>query len=324
MALNLTNINYSGKELATEVVREAFKSSLIHTSFGARVLNGIKSDGVWHNTKIDLDIVSGKPVCPNFGSNAILNQNTVKLCNLHISGKIDHDALVGTYRERFLAEGVLTEQTPDDVELFAAITQMIIEGVSEAQGLKFLQADSSYDDCADGLLLQFKDSTLGNRVPNAQLLLGTPAATVSTTVQEELNKVINALPSKFRYKVGVNAETFKIAVSPDIMAAFETSLITQFNTNVAQAGVQTPNGSFRFRGYELVVVEGLGQNEMFMTSGENIALVFDSSADLNNLLIRNGLDDSTLCAEIKFRLDWRAGIFFGDGEKVVFYSPTNA
>jgi hypothetical protein len=325
MALNLTNINYSGSELAIDIVRQAFATSLIHTAYGARIIAGTKSLGVWHNSKISLTVNGGKPVCPTFDSDYLLNQNTVPVCAFHASGKIAHDALVGTYRERFLAEGTLAERTFQDTELQAALLGMLIEAVSEEQGINFLTADPVANPakfCAPGLLLQFKDNTLANPVPASQLITPTnPGDAINpATVQIELSKVINTMPSKFRYG---RVAPMKFAVSAPIMDAYLQSLT--YTAPQAAAGAFGPNpdsASVFYRGLELVVVEGLGDEEMFLTDPDNVALIFDSDQDLFNAEIVD-LQPTTLCAEVGWRIDWRAGVLFGDGEKVVFYSPTN-
>lgn len=325
MALNLTNIDYAGSELALEVVRESFDSSVIHKTFGARIINGVKGKGVWHNASIDLVVEEGKQDCPTFSTDYGLNQNEVLLCERHTSGKIAHDALVNTYRERFLREGVLNEQTPQDTELFAALVRMLTDAVAERQGIAFLTDSTEYDACADGLLAQFEDSTLANPVPAANLINPSSggAAIAPATVQAELSKVINALPSKYRYGTADVATRPRIAVSFAIMDAYEQSLTYQAPT--AAAGGQGPNpqsGIIKtYRGYELVPLAGLADEEMFMTPPSNIALVFDRDTDLNNLIVRNALDDSNLCKEIRWRLDWRAGSLFGKGDAVVYYRP---
>lgn len=320
MALNKTNINYSGKELGIEIIRESFNTNTIHADFGARILsgqNGGKSEVVWHDASLSLT-VNGNEICPSFDSDYTLNQNTTTLCDYGASGRIDHDSLVGTYRERFLRPGVLNEKTSQDAGLFAALTAMLTEAVGETQGDKFLTADESYGDCQDGLILQFQDDTLANPVPDSQRITATTVS--AANVQTELNKVINALPAKYRYKSRLQRP--RIAVSFNIADLYLESLTYTAPTGDAGLGnpnVREDNQFLRYRGYDLVPLVGLGDNEMFMTTPENIGLVFDEESDLTNLVVQDGLQDSTLCRRIAWRLDWRAAAFFGKGDRVVYY-----
>jgi hypothetical protein len=319
MALTKTNINYSGKELGVEIIRESFNTNTIHADFGARILsgaNGGKSEVVWHDASIDLT-VNGNEICPSFDSDYTLNQNTTTLCDYGASGRIDHDALVGTYRERFLRPGVLKERTSQDAGLFAALTAMLIEAVGEEQGSKFLTADETYGDCQDGLILQFQDDTLANPVPSAQRLTATTVT--AGNVQGELAKVIKALPAKYRYKSRLQRP--KIAVSFNIMDLYAESLTYQASTDSAGAMGANVDASagLRYQGFELVPIVGLGDDEMFMTTPDNIGLVFDEQSDLTNLVVQDGMQDSSLCRRIAWRLDWRAAAFFGKGDRVVYY-----
>lgn len=320
MALNLNNIDYSGAPLAMEIIRESFSTSLIHTTFGARIINGIKGKGVWHSAGIDLSIGAGT-TCPDFASNAELTQNTVDVCDYSASGKIDHDALVNTYRERFLNQGVLNESTENDQDLFNAIVEMLIKEVSQEQGIKFLNADASYaSDCADGLLLQFEDSSLPESVPGGNLINPTASgdAIDPATVQTELSKVLNTMPGKYKY--GNIQSRPKFAVSYEIMDAYQQSLTYQ--APQAAAGGQGANPNvMSYRGSEMVAIDGLAAEQMFLTPPDNIALVFDSNEDLTNLVIRNALNDSSLCKQLAYRIDWRAGALFGQGDAVVYYRP---
>lgn len=322
MALNKTGINYSGKELGIEIIRESFSQNLLHTEFGARILSGPqggKSTVVWHDAGIDLTI-RGKENCPTFDSNFELTQNEITLCEWQVAGSIENDALVGTYRERNLASGALNESTPDDTELMSAFVAMLTENVAEAQSARFLNVtggtDWSGSTCSAPLMVQFEDDTLNNPVPANQRLTAVSAITANN-VQTELNRVINAMPSKYRYRS--QGEKPKIAVSANIADAYLESLTYQAPTGAAGAmGANVDSSALRYRGYELVVIFNLGDNEMFMTLPNNIGLVFDNN-DMTNLLIRNGLDDSSLCDSVYWRLNWRAGAFFGKGDAVVVY-----
>lgn len=319
MALNLSNITYDGKDLGIGIVKDSFNHSTIHEVFGARIIQGIKSKGYWFDSSLDITI-NEYATCPAFNTNLELNQNTIELCTYSVSGKLEHNKLVGTLREVYLRQGVLNEATDQDTELFDAFVMMLTDAVNQAQGEKFLTATEYAGDCADGLLAQFEDDSLARPVPSTQRL--TAASITPSTVQTELSRVINAMPSKFKYGANIRGmEKPKIAVSAEIMDAYLTSLTYQAPTSAAgaQGADVSSEGKASYRGYELVVVYGLAADEMFMTAPSNIALVFDDANDLMNLIIKNGLDDSTLCAVLAYRLDWRAGIMFGDGDKVVYY-----
>jgi len=319
MALNKTNINYSGKELGYEIVKESFSNNLLHTQFGARILagpEGGKSDVVWHNVSLDLTI-NEKTDCPTFNTDFGLNQNTATMCEYQVAGKISHESLVGTYRELNLQPGALVERTSQDTEVFDALVDMLIRSVNQEQGILWLTADDVA--CQPGLLTQFLDDTLGNPVPAANRIDAIAGAITPANVQGEIDKLIDALPAKYRYKGTV---TPKIAVSAAIADAFLKS--ASYISPATGTSYRDPNvneANLRYRNYEMVVIDGLGEKEMFMTYPDNIGLVMDGANDLTNLIVRDGLEDTTLCTQVAFRLDWRSAAFFGEGEAITFYSP---
>lgn len=322
MSLTLTNIDYAGKELAIDIIREAYTSSIFYKNFGARILPSIKGKYYWWDATIDLNVNCTTPGsatydCPSFDTNFTLNQNFGELCEYHVSGSIRHAALINSAREVNLAGGVLNETTQDDTQVFDALIEMLMNSTVIAQEDNFVNGDATYD-CCDGLLAQFEDGTLNRPVPSGQLL--TAASITASNVFAELSKVINALPAKYKRQNSLY-EKPKFAVAPNIMDAYYEAL-------TYQAPVAAPGGNgvnvnetstATYRGYELVQVDALADDVMFLTPPNNIGLIWDEDADMNNLVIRNGLEDSTLCKVIKFRMDWRAAIMFGDGDAVVYY-----
>lgn len=325
MAFNLSNIAYDGQELAMEIIRDTFASSLLLDKFGARIIPSLKSKFVWHSTSMDLNVNAGTPLCPTFDTNFTLTQNNGELCAYHVSSAIPHDSLIGTYREVNYAQGVLNERVSDDTQVFASLIAMITEGVRVTNDSMMINNNYLYD-CQNGLLEQFEsgDYTASNSiqrpVPSGQKLTG--VAITPANVQVEMSRVINALPGKYKY--GTQSSLFgrpKFAVSYDIADAFWQSLT--YTAPVATAGTGNYDQLFApsFRGYEIVPIDGLPEGTMFLTPGDNIAIVFDSENDLTNLVIADGLQDSTLCKVLKFRLDWRTAVFFGEGDAVVYYRP---
>lgn len=324
MALNPSNINYGGKELGMEIQRDLFTTNVLQEVFGARMIPSIKSKGVWHDAKINGVLHQGPSennsalTCPAFDSDFTLVQNTVNMCRYSLSGKITHDSLEATYRELQYKIGIMNESVVDDTELFAAITMMITDLVAAFQGDAFLNnVFIAPGDCDNGLLAMFEDTGLSRPVPAGQKL--TAVAITPVNVQAEMSKVINALPSKYRYgKLAKGLSKPKFAVSGSIMDAYTQSVIFQASTNSGGAMGLDPTIS-TYRGYEIVVVDDLIAGHMFFTAPDNIGIIWDSENDITNLLVRNALDDSNMCAEIRWRLDWRAGIIFGDGTKIVTY-----
>jgi len=318
MALNLTNIDYAGKELAIDIIRQVYDENLFFTNFGARRVPGVKGKYFYWDMTLDAQFNCDNPVCPTFDTDFTLNQNNGELCKYHVSGSIDHDSLLNSARERFYKPGVLNESVEDDTEVFDTFIEMLMGSINEKLDEVFINGDSTYD-CCDGLIKQFEDGTLARPIPAGQLLTG--VAITPSNVQAEMSKVINALPSKYRKGKSVFTEKAKFAVASNIYDSLWESYTYQ--APVAAAGALGANldetGVARYRGYEVVEVDVLADDTMFYTSPQNILIVEDDDADKSRLLIKNGLNDSTLCAKINYRIDWRSAIFFGIGEAIVYY-----
>lgn len=316
MALNLENINYSGKEISDYIVRESFNTNTIATVFGAQVRESYKSTFVWHNTTIDL-VTEAKTTCPDFSSDYTLAQNSADLCNLQWSGRIPNDALVGTYRENNLQPGVLNEDTTQDVLLFQNLVEMLREGIANKMGLEFMRGSVAYGSCQDGLIEQFEDDTLQSPVPSAQRL--DAAASITTTnINTELDKVIAALPPRFRSPFATRPA--KIAVSFAIYNTLDAYYVDKGITALGQS-LSTNSQPLVYRGYEVIPMVGLDEREMFMTFPENITLVYDARDDERDIRIKNGLDDSSLCDYISWRVNTRGATLYGDGDAIVWYRP---
>lgn len=314
MALNTTNISYSGKEFGLEIVQEAIATNLITSDFGARVRNGVKDKGVWHNADISYT-ENAFAVSPTFNSNFTLNQNEVELCRAMAAGSIAHDALVNTYREMQLAQGITNEKTSDDTELFNALMEMLMKQARKTIGYNLLRNDATYD-CNDGLIAQIQDSTLANPVPESQILTATSDITSASTVQATFSTLIDTLPEEFRF--GADKKDLAMMVSYQAVDAYEKSLTYTAPTAAAGAGGVSPSTEF-FRDVRIVPIHGLNANEAILTFPENIAVVYDDESDITNLIVRDGYDDSNLSAALYWRLNYAYGILFGDGKGIAAY-----
>jgi hypothetical protein len=319
MALSLTNIQYNGKDLGLEIIRETFDTSLLHTDFGIRVVDTIKSKYFWWDSNLSLVINDGSPLCPTYDTNFSLQQNFSELCPYHVSSCIANDQLIGSAREINYDAGVLNERVSQDTQLFSTLIAMVSDGIQEQIDTKFLNDDAIYN-CQDGLLFQFENPLLYNPVPAGQLLNPTNDPTDPTFVQAQLSYVINNLPGKYRY--GSRQDTMskpKFAVSYAILSAYLESLThTAPSTYSGALGINPMTGSYTYRGYDLVPIAGLADQSMFLTSPDNIVAVYDSSADATNIKFIDEME-TKLCKQVCFRIDWRSSILFGKGDKIVYY-----
>ena len=322
MALNLANINYSGKEIAGMIIRDTYDSSLLFNA-GVRIIPSLKGKYVWHDISANIVINDGSPDCPTFNSEFTLTQNNGLLCDYHIAGTIAHDALIGTYREQKYKEGVLIERVSDDAELQGSMMLMIFESLNEQQNTKWLN-DSYVYQCQNGLLEQFETdlytalNPIQRPVPAGQKL--TAIAITPANVQDELQRLVETLPGKYAF--GQQSSQFskpKFFVSYAIAKAYQRSLTYTAAPAGAGFGMPSIDNLPAFAGFDFVVLAGLGDDVMFLTPPDNLGLVFDTDKDLTNLVIADGLQDSTLCKLYKFRLDYRTSIIFGEGEAVVYY-----
>jgi len=322
MALNLSNINYSGKELGLQIIRDVYANSLLLNKVGINTLMSYKSKFVWHDVTTNVIINDGSPICPTFDSSSILNQNNGELCEYHASGTINHDALIGTYRELNYVPGVLKERVAQDAELFSALMTMIQESINVQQDNKWLN-DSYVYNCQNGLFEQIRTglytatNTIQRPVPSSQKLV---AASINAgNVQSELRKVINAMPGKYRY--GLQTSIFGkpvILVGYNVSDALHESYT--YTAPQASAGGFGPDADYlSYGGYAIIPMENFADNQILMGGPNNYNVVFDSMSDMFDMVVADGLQDFSLCKQFKWRLDYRTAIFFAEGEGIVLY-----
>lgn len=317
MSFNLANIEYDGKELGWGIVEQAYSTSTLASAFGVKKLFAIKSFGIWSDLNFS-GVLEAKADVPAFSSSTTYNENKIEVCQYMLTQRIPNSALNGTFRERYNVEGQNKQTVMDDAELFAKLVGAMIKDAAIKMDNQVFNSQVYLGDCSNGLKAQFEDPTLFRPVPTAQKL--TAVSITSSNVTAELDKVIAAMPEKFRYGAE-QLPNLAFGVSPKVADAFAASTRVTINPGMGinGAGNQYDKPLYRYAGYPIIALQGLTDNQIMFTSPDNLAIVLDNDIDANQLTYANGREDATQIDATSFRLDWAVAGIFGDGEKIVWY-----
>jgi len=318
MALNLTNIQYNGKELMADIIRNVYSTSLFHKDFGARIMEVFKSKFYWWDAGLELTINNGISKCPTFNTSFNLNQNEGVLCNYDVAFEIEDHILDDTAREMNTRAGASTQRFTDDQQLFDSLIAMLFESIAYEQDCKFLNDSIYYDACQNGIIEQIKtgmfDATITiNRPVPVGNIITTPAFT-STNVQSNFNLIIDALEGKYRDSVLYGRA--KLLVARNVADKYSASLTYKAPADAGStddlSGTIVP-----YRGHAIVVADCLSDDQVIFSGPKNFGLIYDKEQDMTNLNVKNGGDDSTLCYATRGRMSWRSAVMFGEGEAIV-------
>jgi hypothetical protein len=329
MSFTVQNKVFGGK-YTDKIVGDLIANNTLQAALGFPVIDGIKEKYVWSDIKqnIVLNVSSTKPINPSDNSTQVYNENVGIVCNYEASNVIPMDIFNGTYREQQMALGSQVQQPNDDTVIFEIILNQLRGKVQEKISERLLYLDSSYEEvvCSDGLTVQFRDTSLFRPVPTSQKITGSTAISNPNTVTVELDKIIAALPSKVKHRLdGSGRKAFKLAVHSSIFDALESKLAANDFVNTAiRYGVdeETNVAYLAYRGYKIYAIEGMKPNEAFlMDPVNNGAILVDSDNDSSSLVVTNDYLTQRK-ATLSWRMDFRMAIMFGNGDEIVYYSPT--
>lgn len=311
LALSKTNINYSG-ELINEIARKIYSDAYMTTKFGAKVIRAVKGKYVYHDLTESISM-EAYAVCPASGTGtATLNQRSKDLCTFQMTAQFDHNSLLDTYLQSEYGIGyrgtdfIMTEVETMIFELFNEKSVMqwndVILNGDTTSGTPYLAL-------CDGLLkLWLADATVHDVTAVAGNLVPT------TAIFGELDKLFTAAPKELL--MPNQNVTVKIGISNKIAMAYEGALFATGNGyNVFNPTVKGP---LQYKGVELVPLYHLPDNQMFMTTADNIHLVYDDETDFTQWRVVD-LRDSGLCDRIVAKMVARAHVDYVWGDYVVWY-----
>lgn len=312
MSLLTTNIAYEGRDI-NNIIMKSFFETLLHTNWGAKIIQGVKSKYVYHDldSNIELQPYSN---CPGTIQSVTLNQRSRSLCEFRMDLRLEHDALVGTYREAQLAQGTMAEKISDDELLYGLIIEHITSKLAEQWDDIAINGNtysgSGILALCDGLLQKWQADSA---VVDVTAVSGNLVPTGSNSIIGELDKLIDNYDNRLMY-----------SSNPDKMPQIGTSIKI---ARVYQQYLQR-NGFFNFdptmktplvyNGIQIVPLGFLPDNQMFMTPKTNISLIYDDLGDLAEL---NIIDEFNInaCKSLLITMMFRAAVDYGFGEYVTYY-----
>jgi len=301
-------INYSGVDINL-MIQEVFAETLFYKTFGARRVQSVKSQ--YFFWEVSTDVVLGTPeCCVSTFNDGRLDQRSGSICGFQGALSMCYRDLEGTARELKLRQGMNNENILQDTELVDAIVFNMLSTISNQfddiilNGVAVISPTPGvYLELCDGILEKFKN--------DATVIDVTAVAITSANVFAQLDRVIAAIPAKYKRNPKF---TFKINAAINIIDAFEIAASAiNINLNVIQDGQK-----LQYRGYELVPSIYMPNNEMFATYADNIIMVYDSESDIATAEIYDKGAYSS-CKEVEFVINFRAAVDYGKGDAVVYY-----
>ena len=309
MAFQKINIDYAGLD-TNEIVRDFFNQTSLATDFGARVVPGMKSKAVFHTIQETLTLHPYQCVNTEV-DDIVLTQKGIDLCSVTLNAQFCRDAIIQTYREKYLGQGVWNESIMNDQMLSQMILEMILErGMQLSDEALLTGGTYGGTNLCTGLLALFED--------DADVIRYTvnPAQINPANIITIFNEVEDLLPVELQ-----NNKTFpvKFAVSADIGRNYRRYLQQErlFNAQTAYVpGAKVPMlyGDM----IEVVQLNNLPPSTIFATYPRNIILVFDDMPAESAIRVVDKSQFSAFDNNIEIAMPFRQGVNYGFGDKIVY------
>lgn len=311
MALNLSNIDYSGEDI-NQMVQEMFLETAFVNRFGARVEQGVKSKYVYHDLADNISLQAYE-VCPSSPTGtATITQVSRELCEFMMPAEFENDKLLATYLQSQYGRGSRGNKIAGTQVMRMIVDRFVAKSREQWDDL-VLNGDKTYGighlNLCNGLLSQFQ--------ADASVVDITAGSVTAANVEDELNKVWNAIDKRLKYTTDPERRV-KIAASINIVDAWvqaQTALGAQ-NPGAAP----TEAGSVFYRGIELVPLENMPDDTMFATPPSNITLVYDDDSDFGRFNVTDLSATDALCDKTTMKMVARGDVFYGIGKYVTLYS----
>jgi hypothetical protein len=321
MSIGLNNIEYGGKAVQ-DVVRAAISQAGITQAIAPTVRQGFKGKAIIPEMDERLAL-KDYTVCANTtGQDFTYNERKEDLCELDLATRMNHNTFVSTYQEAAYQRGFQSEkisQTLAYQTLIAYLRDRAADDLSKVM----LNGDSTNPygllSFCDGLIKKLDDSSDVHKPTGTLTNLRKSDPTASKNVYTELQKAIEALPNRVRYKnTKGNANNIKVMVAPSVAETLSNYFrkSNEFFFSPAE-GTKLSIGVGSFT-YDVVPIVHMNEGEVVVTDPKNIYWFTDDTSDFNEIKI---IDESRYseCDRLFLRMKFRSLMTVGRFDEVTYY-----
>lgn len=138
------------------------------------------------------------------------------------------------------------------------------------------------------------------------------AAITEANVENELKKVLNAVP------IALRRNNLVVAVSPDVFQAYWFYLVSK---GIANDGNAEPKQT-RFGRYTLTEVNGLPDNTIVVYDPRNLVFATGLLGDHNSIELRDEDEIGLLTGQVRGKMVYNGGVNYYNSEEIVWYLST--